>query len=410
MRRALGGWLLLAALGSLLSAQNPPRRVQTNPRVYLITVGQGAHVWEKFGHNALWFYEPAAGIDTAFNWGIFDFEQPGFLRRFLTGDTRYWVEGYPGRPLIDYYRRSDRGVVVQRLNFTPEQARKAYEYALWNARDENKYYRYDYFRDNCSTRVRDVIDYALDGALKAATPNDRLPRTYRSESVRLVHDLKLTQVGIDVALGESADRPLSTWEDMFIPMRMRDALRVVSVPRSTGGAAAPLVAEERVLYQSRTHRERESVPRLWIPYLIVGLLLAAEFLVVGRVGQRSTVADKVFRIEVAIWAFLTGLLGLVLLLAWTTTQHVFWYRNENLLLLNPLALWLAVLALLSLRRERWARAAAITAVLVAMLSALALVLKGLPWFAQDNVPIILLLLPPHFAVAFGLWRRTRPDA
>lgn len=390
----------------MLSAQQAPRTVPANPQVYLITVGQGAQVWEKFGHNALWFYDPAAGIDTAFNWGTFSFEQPGFLRRFLTGDTRYWVEGYPGQLLIDYYKRSDRGVVVQRLNFTPEQARKAYEFALWNAREENKYYRYDYFRDNCSTRVRDVIDYALGGALKAATATDRLPWTYRSESVRLVHDLKLTQLGIDVALGEPADQSLSTWEDMFIPMRMRDALRVVGIPRGANVAAAPLVAEERVLYQSREYRERATVPRLWIPYLIVGLLLAAELLVVGRVGERSPAADRAFRIEAAIWAFLTGLLGLVLLLAWTSTQHVFWYRNENLLLLNPLALWLAVLAVMSLRRERWTRTAAITAALVAMLSGIALILNGLPGFTQDNLPIILLLLPPHFAVASGLWRRT----
>jgi cytochrome bd-type quinol oxidase subunit 2 len=169
-----------------------------------------------------------------------------------------------------------------------------------------------------------------------------------------------------------------------------------------------------VLYQSRKYGERANMPRLWIPYLIVGLLLAAGLLVVGRVGERASAADKAFRIEAAIWAFLTGLLGLVLLLAWTTTQHVFWYRNENLLLLNPLALWLAVLAVMSLRRDRWTRPAAITAVLVAMLSAVALIVKGLPGegFPQHNLPIILLFLPPHFALAFGLWRRTvlRPRA
>src|SRR5688572_9534890 len=88
------------------------------------------------------------------------------------------------------------------------------------------------------------------------------------------------------------------------------------------------------------------------------------------------------------------------------TEHVFWYRNENLLLLNPLSLFLAVLTPLSLRRTRWLRPAAICAVIVAMLAAVAAMLKGLP-NSQHNVPLILLVLPAHFAIAFGLWTRAR---
>jgi hypothetical protein len=94
----------------------------------------------------------------------------------------------------------------------------------------------------------------------------------------------------------------------------------------------------------------------------------------------------------------------VLLLAWTSTRHVFWFRNENLLLMNPLALWLAVTILLSMRRARFARQAAIIALAIAALSVLALLLKGLPTFRQDNVALIWLLLPPSVAIAVGLWR------
>jgi hypothetical protein len=102
----------------------------------------------------------------------------------------------------------------------------------------------------------------------------------------------------------------------------------------------------------------------------------------------------------------TGLLGAILLLAWMITEHVFWYRNENLLLFNLLSLFLAVLALLSVWRPRWLRPAAICAVIVAVLSATGMILKGLPG-SQENLPLILLVLPVHFAVAYGLWTRTR---
>jgi hypothetical protein len=403
-----------ANIATAQSAQRPAQRTegpapaaQQGVQVWLITVGQGEQVWEKFGHNALWFVDPVSGLDLAYNWGIFDFAQPGFLRRFLTGDTRYWVESYPAQALIDFYKRSDRSVVLQRLALTPDQTTRALEYARWNAQEANKYYRYDYFRDNCSTRVRDVIDLALNGALKTATSGTRTDRTYRSESLRLVDDMALTQFGINVALGHPADEPLSVWETMFIPMRMRDALREMRIGgvTSVAGAPASLVAEERVLYESTQFHEREEPPTLWLPYLVVGLLIAGGLVAGSRAGERSRVADNAFRIEVAVWSFVTGLLGLVLLLAWTSTRHVFWFRNENLLLVSPLALWLVPLSLFSIKFERWARPAAIISVIIAMLGAVALILKGVPGFPQDNLALILLVIAPQFVVAHGLRRR-----
>ena len=372
-----------------------------------MTIGQGEQVWEKFGHNALWFVDTVAGVDVAYNWGIFDFAQPGFMRRFLTGDTRYWVEGYPGATLLDYYQRSDRDITLQRLNLTPEQAEKALQFAQWNAREENKFYRYDYFRDNCSTRVRDVIDLAIGGWLKERT-SDIGQRSYRSEAIRLVDDLKLTQLGMDIALGQPADRPLSTWEEMFIPMRMRDALRGIQVP-GIAASMSPLVAEERSVYRSSTHHERPDEPRRWPLGALVGLILAAQLVIVARLGERKGSMNTLFRLETILWSSIVGILGIILLLAWTSTQHVFWFRNENLLIINPLALWLAVLTGMSMRNARWLRAAAICAVSIAMLGAVALIVNGLSWFTQDNLAVILLFLPPHFAVAYGLWRRSAPS-
>jgi hypothetical protein len=410
----------LSAFGLLLLALHAPRAAPAQPsaesrepqaaglQVTLLTIGEGAPLWEKFGHNALWFTDPSRGIDVAYNWGIFDFAEPGFLRRFLSGDNRYWVEGYPGAQLVEYYRRSDRTITVQRLNFTPAQAERAYQFAQWNAREENKFYRYDYFRDNCSTRVRDVVDYALGGALKRATASTRVRRSYRSESVRLMDDMKLLQLGIFTALGQPADRPLTVWEAMFIPMAMRDAIRLVRVPAAGASSGASLVAQERVVYESERHRERSDPPRLWIAYLIAGVLLGAEFFAVGRIGRRTRSMDVVFRVEVALWAFLTGVLGLVLLLAWTSTRHVFWFRNENLLLFNPLSLFLAVAALASIWKPHLARAAAVLSAAIALASVTALLLKALPVFTQDNIALVLLILPPSVAIALGF--RSRPVA
>jgi hypothetical protein len=213
---------------------------------------------------------------------------------------------------------------------------------------------------------------------------------------------------MDIALGQPADRPLSTWEEMFIPMRMRDALRKIQVP-GIATSMSPLVAEERTIYRSSAHHERQDAPRRWPLNALVGLLLAAQLIVVARLGERKASMDTLFRLETIVWSSIVGILGVILLLAWTTTQHIFWFRNENLMLINPLALWLAVLTGMSMRNARWLRAAAICAVIVALLSAVALLVNGLPWFPQDNLAVILLFLPPHFAVAYGLWRRAVPS-
>ncbi|MGH7677008.1 MAG: DUF4105 domain-containing protein [Gemmatimonadaceae bacterium] len=411
MSRALVALGLLWALGSGLWAQNtrtsqsPQPTAHSTLQVFVITIGQGALYFEKYGHNMLWFSDPAAGIDVAYNWGSFDFSQPGFLRRQLIGDPQYSVESIPSQSVFQGYRGRDRTIVVQRLNLTPAQKQKALEYARWNAQEENKFYRYDYYLDNCSTRVRDVIDLALGGTLKAATSTTRVPLTYKSETSRLLDDMKAIQFGVNAALGIPADRPLSIWESGFIPMRLRDALRDVRTTDSTG-AQVPLVAEERTVYESTRHHERADAPRLWPSYLLVGLLIAAGFFATTRAARGSSTVDKVFRFEVAVWAFATGLLGLILLLGWAITEHVFWYRNENLLLFNPLSLFLSVLVLISIRRARWLRPAAICAVIVAILAAVAMMMKGLPG-SQNNLPLILLVLPVLFASAFGLWSSAR---
>ncbi len=421
--RGLASLVLLAACGLPLAAQaargersaaSGERQAVSEPQapnakpplaVFLITIGQGQRYWEKYGHNMLWFYSPAEGIDVAFNWGTFDFDQPGFMKRQLVGDPLYSVDTVSSQAVFDAYRRLDRTITVQRLNLTPEQARKALERSRWNALPENRNYRYDYYLDNCSTRVRDMIDFALDGSLRRAS-GDRVQWTNRSETVRLLDDMKTAQFGVQLALGQPADRKLTVWEDMFIPMRLRDAVRNVRVA-GPDSAMRPLVVEERVLYESSRFRDRADVPKLTIPYLYIGLALAAQILFFLALASRWNVFDRVLRWEVALWGLLTGLVGVALLFAWTSTRHVFWYRNESLLLFNPLALALVLLAPLSIRRARWTRPAAIVAALLAMFAALALILKEIPG-SQRNLPLVLLMLPAQLAIAFALWRRT-PD-
>jgi hypothetical protein len=372
--------------------------------VTLITFGVGPAVWERFGHNALWIHDAGSGTDVAYNWGLFDFEQPGFFRRFLTGDTKYWMGSEDAYAMIQAYHNIGRDITLQRLNLTPAQALALRDYVERNALEENKYYRYDYFRDNCSTRLRDAIDRALGGALRAATDTMHTALSYRNESERLTDGDIPVQTGIDIALGRPADAPLSAWESFFIPMRLRDAVRIVRVP-GPNGQRVPLVADERRMAPpagaSRVVEAR-SVPGHTRRNLIVGLLLAAVVVLLRLLMRLQRWAAWLLALYGLAWSLLCGTLGAVLVFAWLATKHVFWVQNENVLLLSPLSLALVVLLPAALLAGRAVRRARIVGALVAAMGLVALALSFVPG-TQPNRELVALFLPTHLALAWALF-------
>jgi hypothetical protein len=370
--------------------------------VTLVTFGLGAEVFERFGHDALLFHDDATGQDVAYHWGLFSFGDAHFIARFLTGDTRYAMGPQDARQLVESELRAGRPVTLQRLNLTAQQAGALRDFVRWNEQPENRYYRYDYFRDNCATRLRDALDAAVGGAIKRATDTVVTKLSYRRESVRLTDGDRPLQLGIDIALGRPADRPLTEWQSFFIPMRLRDGIRTIKVP-AENGAMVPLVADERQIPIPgglKPVEEKVTAPRLAWRYLALGLLLAA--LVMGLAAllpMRSPAWGLAF--FGMTWSLLCGIIGVILLLAWTATRHIFWASNENVLLLTPLSLFLAVLfpaAVLSGKAVRPARMVAGIICLAGMFAAVLSVFPG----RQENGAIVALFLPVHLALYAAL--------
>lgn len=371
--------------------------------VTLVTFGPGDQLWERFGHNALWIHDEHTGTDVAYNWGLFDFEQPDFLRRFLTGDTKYWMAGEDAIAMVAAYHGIGRPITLQRLNLTQPQAEALRDFVRWNAEPENKFYRYDYFRDNCSTRLRDAVDRALDGQLRRATDTLSTSLSYRSESLRLTDGDPPIQAGIDVALGHPADVPLTQWESFFIPMRLRDAVRRVRVTAPDSGTV-PLVADERAIAPTggspRVVEAREAPDLTW-RFLTLGALLA--LLIIGLRVMMRTRRGAAWGLAFlgALWSLLCGALGVLLVYAWVATKHVFWARNENVLLLSPLSLLLVALMFAALLGGRAVGGARTIAFLVAAMGLAALARALMPG-GQDNLAVVALVLPVHLALAAAL--------
>ncbi len=398
-----------AALCALLALAAAPAGAQpagTSVRVSVLTFGQGNLVFERFGHNALRIQDPSAGIDLAYNWGMFDFSEPNFLGRFLSGDTRYWVQAIPTEWLLDAYAAADRETHEQELALTPAQRAEIAALAAENALDENKYYRYDYFRDNCSTRLRDILDRVLGGGLRSRFTPLHTPWTYRSESVRLTAGSAFAQAGIDIALGPRADVPLTAWESMFIPMRLRDYLRDVTVA-GPEGRTMPLVLDERVLYRAR--RAPELPERRGLTLGAWGPVLGAWMLILAPVSAASRRRTRIpAAIMVALWYGVVGIIGLLVALMWAFSAHVFWYDNWVLLLLSPLALAAAYPVARAVVRQRLDRLALVLLAAVTALAALAWIIT--PFTGQRLGGPLLLFLPAQLGLAVAVWRHTRAAA
>jgi hypothetical protein len=387
-------------------AQAPSTEPGSNLTVYLLTFGWGDVSWERFGHNAIWIKDRARGTDTTYNWGMFDFNQPRFVWRFVTGDTRYWMEAFSLDSMIDAYKRENRSILAQELNLTPAQRLKLQQFVQRNALPENKYYRYDYYRDNCSTRLRDAIDHALSGQLQLATVTRMTSGTYRWHTQRLMTGDIPLYTGITLALGHPADKPLSIWEEMFLPVRMANDLRTVHIPDSTG-AQIPLIRSETAIFTSGRSPEPAEPPFYFPLFVAVGIAFAAALIILVRIAEGgSRIAMFAATALATLWSLIAGVAGLALVFAWLFTKHYFMGRNENLLHFDPLSIVMVVLIPLSIYAQRGVTRAIRFGGFIALLCLFGFVAQGFPFFNQKNGEIIALALPINLAVWWTVFRLT----
>lgn len=390
-----------------VAENRPPVRLSARPpdlTVYLMTMGPGKAVWERFGHNAIWIHDPARGTDQAYNYGLFDLRQEKFLVRFLQGRMWYWMQGFPAASYVQLYRRANRSVWIQELEMEPQAKRELQIFLEWNELPENRFYHYDYYRDNCSTRVRDALDRALGGRIRDYAGTLGTGTTYRFHTQRLTANDPLVYTGLLLGLGRPVDREISAWDEMFLPLALRDHIRNITVP-GAGGNQVPAVRSEQTLFES-TDRPPPQTPPSWLPaYVALGVAVAAATVVLAKAGTTRLAARRGFLALTGGWTLLAGILGLVLTGLWAFTDHAAAYQNENLLQMNPLQLALFPLLVRSTssstRRRVW------VAGFLAALSLAGVLLKLVPGFYQVNGEIIGLALPIHLGVAAGCYYLSR---
>lgn len=404
--------LLVICLAGMSSAQAPlattpapalAAATQDAPRIGVVTMGPGGIFWERFGHDAI-VVDYADGQGGAFgeamsyNFGFFDMEEPGFIGRFMQGRMEYMLVALPLAQDMQYYREVGRGARIQWLNLDAGQARQLAADLAENAKPENARYRYDYYTDNCATRVRDALNRVLGGRLQRQLDGRSSGDTFRSESLRLATPAPWMWLGFDIALGPYADRPLSRWEQAFLPRRMAEDLR-----EATTADGRPMVASEQELLPQRQAAEPEPQPRRVMPWLLAGLAVAIAIVAFARSTPRVLAG-----LASTFW-LLCACIGLILMLSWAFTDHRALWANCNLLLFNPLCLLLLPGGFALLRGRMPTHRFGHVLKLVAVMAALACAPLWLQALPQRNGSWIALLLPIHaaFAWTWACTRRTR---
>lgn len=370
--------------------------------IALVTTTKGDPVYTWFGHSGLEVTYPN-GESYFFDYGLFTYNS-SFYRNFAMGRLWYSMSASRLKTNVIHYDEENRTMRKTVLDLSPEAKYAVINFLVYNARPENREYLYHYYKDNCATRIRDIIDYATDGRLREWAKQSDFSSSYRREAGRALETDPLWDWLLNFLQGGRIDVPADLWDAMFLP----DVLEQAVIGSGIGTPAGTLV--DNTLTDPRpATRETYSLPgELLVPCLVC-LLLCAVFAVLARLGLRR--AYGIFGFVVYL---ILGILGLVLFFISLFTDHDVAWFNENLALCNPVLLLFAVSNLRFALRptelfERLRRQDTLMVILGGVLILLKIALPET--FGQHNLQQILSLLPLYCTRAFvSFGRKSRERA
>lgn len=297
--------------------------------VSLLTAWPGPEVYQLCGHSAIRIR--GAEVDSVWNYGVFNFDEPNFVYRFVKGETDYMLVGYPTMWFMPEYLSEGRKVLEQDLNLTQDEAWKLRSLLQTEALPQNRTYRYNYVKDNCATRITARLAQAADARL--IFPDTIAYGTFRREMRAFHRDYPWYQFGIDLALGSGLDRELRANEEMFVPTVMSD--RYAKATLSDGRR---LVSDTRQLTPDSGHATLPPTPWYLTPnfWSVICFILMAAFSVFMAWKRR------ILRWLYCLWFALIGLGGCVIAFLVFASDHEATSPNMLLLWLNPLQLIVAV--------------------------------------------------------------------
>jgi hypothetical protein len=372
----------------------------------IAVMGPGDELYFWWGHVALVIEDSLSGEERFYDYGLFSFENDHFFLNFALGRLLYSCGVSPAEANYRVYRGTNRDITLYTLDLPPDRREEVWRFAEANVLPENRDYYYHHFRDNCSTRIRDIIDLASGGQFKERFGKAPGRFTLRQHVRRHTWFSPFMDWILNFWMGQDIDTAITVWDEMFLPSEVGRRIRDFEYTDGEG-RRRPLVSGTEILNTARNRPAVLELPRRqWVRELVLGLFLA------GFMSALSVFKKKHPRPGEAAWGLAHAAFGLFFGLAGTLlifmnlfTNHDYTYHNSNALFVNPLFFAVLVWGLrYSLARDpRQRRSLEFllkcfwTYVLAAGL--LTMLIKLLPFFWQQNQVTQALLLPPAFAMS-----------
>ncbi len=380
------------------SSQSQTLTLSDDAAISILTIGPGKYLYDKFGHSAFRIEDPKTGLDLVFNYGVYDFDTPNFYSKFAQGKLLYKLAVSPYEPFFNSYVAQDRWVKEQVLNLTYSQKLAIFNFLIENTQPENQYYQYDFFYDNCATKIRDVLKRSLGEKLQYNDAFVDRPYTFRELIQKNVHWNTWGSLGMDVAIGAVVDQPASAWEYQFLPEYVFEAAATATI--AIDGETQPLVATTSALYETETPPARGQF--LVSPLALFGLLAA----VLLGITYRDYRKERRTRLLDSLIFFTTGLIGVVLSLLWFATDHQSTANNYNLLWAFPFSL-LFTYTISQSYPKSWVRRYIIFLVLLLLLLCIHWI-TGVQSFPPALLPLLVALAVRYLFIIYFL-KKQRPD-
>jgi hypothetical protein len=310
--------LFFTLFGTIATAQLSPES-----KIFLVTVSPGEELYSGFGHSAVWVLDPESGTDMVFNYGTFDFNTPNFYLKFSAGKLDYMLSAGTIRYMVEGARYENRSVYSQELDLKLEDKNALFAFLVDNLKPENRFYRYDFLFDNCSTRIRDVLESILGEKLQWNKETQGM--TFRAMLESYLDYKRWVSLGFDLGLGVTVDREVTGWEEMFLPLELMDGFDKATLN------GKPLVKETMTIYQAPDIAQSVGI---FTPKNIFWTIVIFGF-VLG-IRQRKTNIHLAW-FDRSLF-FLTGIVGLVVFMLWFFTEHHVTVNNWNIIWANPLHL------------------------------------------------------------------------
>ncbi len=327
--------LLMINVQTVASQENP------GTQIYLLTCGPGTETYSVYGHSALRVVIPEKNSDLVYNWGVFDFDTPNFVWKFAKGRLNYSLGVNSYKTFLREYFMDQRWVVSQKFNLETADIEKLFILLAENLKPENITYRYDFFYDDCSTRIRDLIEKVLgDDLIYPPVKQKKELTTFRALTGKYDKLYPWTKMGIDLLMGSPGDRKASFRDKMFLPVDLKNGLSELLIRRN--GKMIPLLKNPEIVVDFKQIKPKESL--LTSPLFIFSLLLIIVIILTGLI--RGKPANNI--IDIFLFSIFS-VLALMMIFFNFLTDHQQMKWNLNIIWLNPFIL--ACLAGLILKKD-----------------------------------------------------------